>query len=84
MIEKQEINGREVWLKVDTVPVDRPNPNIIPTEYFTASYYTEEPDAAGAAGIMVLDEDGQTRMFESPVAALTGARRMAERVGSRE
>lgn len=84
MIEKQDINGREVWLKVDTIPADRPNPKTIPTEYFTASYYTEEPHTEGAAGIMVLDEDGQPRMFESPVAALTGARKMAERVGSRE
>lgn len=78
MIEKQEINGREVWLKVEVMPVERANPNIIPTEYFTAAYYTEEPDGEGAAGILVLDEDGQPRMFESPVAALTGARRTVE------
>ncbi|GAA4338351.1 hypothetical protein [Flaviaesturariibacter amylovorans] len=78
MIEKQEINGRDVWLKVDVHPVHRENPNIIPTEYFTVSYYMDDPEHEGAAGILVQDELGQPRLFESPVAALTGGRQRIE------
>ena len=73
MIEKQTINDREVWLKIDPYHVDRANPNIIPTEYFTASYYFEEPAADATDGEQVKDEDGETRLFESPVAALSYA-----------
>ncbi|RYY39762.1 MAG: hypothetical protein EOO08_08810 [Chitinophagaceae bacterium] len=78
MIEKQHINGRDVWFKVDVIPANRENPNTIPTEYFSASYFTEEPAEDGAAGIVILDEEGQTRLFESPVAALTHARKRFE------
>jgi hypothetical protein len=78
MIEKQSINGREVWLKVDPHPVQRANPNIIPTEYFTASYYLQEPVSDNSGGEVIKDEDGGPRLFESPVAALTHARRSAE------
>ena len=73
MIEKQTIEGQEVWLKVDPYHVDRPNPNIIPTEYFTASYYRAEPEEDATDGEMVKDEDGEVKLFESPVAALTYA-----------
>ncbi len=73
MIEKQTIDGKEVWLKVDPYHVERANPNIIPTEYFTASYYFEEPDQNATNGEMVKDDDGETKLFESPVAALTYA-----------
>jgi hypothetical protein len=79
MVEKQHINGREVWLQVDVIPANRANPNTIPTEYFSASYYLEEPEANAAAGIMLLDEEGQLKLFESPVAALTYARKSIER-----
>ncbi|RYY84668.1 MAG: hypothetical protein EOO15_18855 [Chitinophagaceae bacterium] len=78
MIEKQHINGRDVWLKVDVVPANRDNPNTIPTEYFSASFFTEEPAEDGAAGIVILDGEGQTKLFESPVAALTYARKRFE------
>jgi hypothetical protein len=73
MIEKQTINGRDVWLKVDPYHVNRPNPNVIPTEYFTASFYYEEPAEDAANGEQLKDEDGEPKLFESPVAALTGA-----------
>ncbi|HEX2536350.1 MAG TPA: hypothetical protein VHK69_21560 [Chitinophagaceae bacterium] len=79
MIEKQNINGKDIWLKVDAHPVQRENPNIIPTEYFTASYYTEEPVSDGVSGTPVQDEEGEPKLFESPVAALTHARKNAER-----
>lgn len=73
MIEKQTIDGQEVWLKVDPYYVERSNPNIIPTEYFTASYYRQEPSEDATDGELVKDEDGEVKLFESPVAALTYA-----------
>jgi hypothetical protein len=73
MIEKQTINGKEVWLKVDPYHVERSNPNIIPTEYFTATYFFEEPSQEATNGEQVKDEDGEPKLFESPVAALTFA-----------
>lgn len=78
MIERQLINGKEVWLKVDPHPVQRSNPNIIPTEYFTASYYMEEPAAENTRGELIRDEQGAPKLFESPVAALTYARKRIE------
>jgi hypothetical protein len=73
MIEKQTINGKDVWLKVDPYHVERSNPNIIPTEYFTASFYHDEPADDTAGGEQIKDEDGEPKLFESPVAALTYA-----------
>ncbi|RYY58157.1 MAG: hypothetical protein EOO12_17435 [Chitinophagaceae bacterium] len=57
---------------------NRANPNTIPTEYFSASYFTEEPEGDGAAGIVILDGEGEPKLFESPVAALTYARKRFE------
>jgi hypothetical protein len=79
MIEKQVINGRDVWLKVDPYHVERANPNIIPTEYFTASYYHEEPQPDATGGEIIKDEEGETKLFESPVAALTYAFKNVEK-----
>lgn len=73
MVEKQNINGRDVWLKVDPVPVERENANIIPREYFTARYYFKEPDTDIHNGEAVRDENGEEKRFESPVAALSYA-----------
>jgi hypothetical protein len=78
MIEKQFIKGKPVWVQVDAYPLNRPNPNIIPTEYFTASYFFEEPGADGKNGETVNDEEGKVRLFESPVAALSFARKKLE------
>jgi hypothetical protein len=72
MIEKQIINGKDVWLQVEPYHVQRDNPNIIPTEYFTARYYYQEPESANQ-GEEVKDEDGELKLFESPVAALSFA-----------
>lgn len=71
MIEKHSINGRDVWVEVQQQPANRSNPNTIPTEYFTARYYLEEP--GNAEGNWLMDDDGQRRLFESPVAALNYA-----------
>lgn len=73
MIEKQTINGKDIWIKVDPYFVERSNPNIIPTEYFTAACYTQEPAEDARDGDQIKDEDGEPRLFESPVAALTYA-----------
>jgi hypothetical protein len=80
MIEKQSINGREVWLRVDPHPMQRENPNIIPREYFTASYYYQEPVSDNLRGEVINDEDGEPRLFESPVAALSYARKRIEKM----
>lgn len=80
MIEKHTIHGREVWLKVDPHPMQRENPNIIPTEYFTATYYVQEPASGSSTGETIKDEDGEVMLFESPVAALTYVRKKVERV----
>jgi hypothetical protein len=78
MIEKQSINGKEVWLKIDPYHVTRENHNIIPTEYFTATCYMEEPVSDNVNGEIIKDEDGTVKLFESPVAALTSARKRFE------
>ena len=70
MIEHQNINGRDVWLKIDPHPVQRDNPNIFPTEYFTATYYLQEPHPEPMHGEVIRDEEGEPKLFESPVAAL--------------
>lgn len=81
MIEKQTINGKDVWLKVDPYHVDRENRNVIPTEYFTATYYIEEPAAdSSIQGQLVKDEEGETKLFESPVAALSYAVRNLQKI----
>ncbi len=70
MVEKQTINGKDVWLRVEPYHVPRANRNIIPTEYFTASYYFQEPTSASISGEEIKEEDGTPKLFESPVAAL--------------
>ena len=78
MIEKQSINGKEVWIEVQQQPANRSNPNTIPTEYFIARYFFEEP--ATGEGRWFTDDDGEPRLFESPVAALSNAgKKLAER-----
>ncbi len=73
MIEKQTINGKDVWLKVDSHPVQRDNSHVIPTEYFTAAYYLQEPTTGSKDGVAIKDDNGEAKKFESPVAALTYA-----------
>jgi hypothetical protein len=77
MTEKQSINGREIWFKIDPHPVQRANPNIIPTEYFTATYYLQEP-GPDTNGETIKEQDGDVKLFESPVAALSFARKRME------
>lgn len=72
MIEKQLINNKQVWIKVNPVHVDRDNSNIIPTEYFTASYYLQSPENNESEEI-IKDENSEPKLFESPVAAISFA-----------
>ena len=76
MIEKQSIKGRDVWVEVEPYHVGRSNPKTIPTEYFTAKYYLDEPNSA--SGEPFKDENGAPRLFESPVAALSFASKKLE------
>jgi hypothetical protein len=69
MIEKQSINGKDVWIEVEQQPANRSNANIIPTEYFIARYYLE--DSLSGSAVLITDEEGKPVLFESPVAALT-------------
>jgi hypothetical protein len=78
MIEKQTIKDRDIWLKVDPYKVQRSNPDIIPTEYFTVSYFINEPLQETDRGEFVKDEEGNIKLFESPVAALSYARKAIE------
>jgi hypothetical protein len=80
MIEQQSINGKNVWLKVDPYHVQRSSRDIIPTEYFTATYYFQEPASDGAGGQLSNDENGELKLFESPVAALSFARKRLEEI----
>jgi hypothetical protein len=80
MIEKQSIKGRDVWVKINPYHMERSNPNIIPTEYFTASYYLDEFNLEHKEGEVINDEDGRIKLFESPVAALSFARKRLESV----
>jgi hypothetical protein len=60
--------------------MQRSNPNIIPTEYFTATYFLDEPNPEHKGGETINDEDGKARLFESPVAALNFIRKKLESV----
>jgi len=80
MIEKQSIKGKDVWVKINPYHMERSNPNIIPTEYFTASYYLDELNLDHKEGEVINDEDGKIKLFESPVAALSFARKRLESV----
>lgn len=78
MVEKQSINGKDVWVSVETYHLERSNPNIIPTEYFTVAYYLKAPDSGTDKGKEIHDDEGKIKLFESPVAALTFARKKLE------
>lgn len=81
MIEKHTINDNDIWVKVDPHPIERENANIIPNEYFTVSYFKQDPADAMAIGVLLKNEDGEVAMFESPVAALGYAVKMIEKMG---
>jgi hypothetical protein len=80
MTEKQLINDKDVWIKVDPHPVERENSNTIPTEYFTATYYFHDPSSDNSIGILMKDENNEVKFFESPVAALSYATKKLETI----
>jgi hypothetical protein len=69
MIEKQSINGKDVWIEVEQQPANRINTNTIPTEYFIAKYYLNE--SLSGTPVTITDDEGKPVLFESPVEALT-------------
>jgi len=80
MIEKQSIKNRDVWVRVDAYHPERPNAKVIPTEYFTAAYFLNEPVNEHDQGEIINEDDGNIRLFESPVAALSFVRKKLESV----
>ena len=79
MIEQQIINGKDVWIKIEPCHVERNSPHIIPTEYFTASYFLENPTPA-QNGEVIKNDEGETKLFESPVAALSYIEKKLEKI----
>ncbi len=80
MIEQQTINEKKVWINVQPYHVERNNPNIIPTEYFTACYFLEQPAPDAVNGQLIKDDNGEPKLFESPVAALSYAEKVLEKM----
>ena len=80
MIEQQIIKDKTVWIKVQPCHVERSNPNIIPTEYFTASYFLQQPAPDAEDGEIIKSDTGQAKLFESPVAALSYAEKILEKL----
>lgn len=78
MTEKLTINGKPVWVVVEPHLIPRENMHIIPTEYFTALYYLQEP-AEDVSGELFI-EGTEPKLFESPVAALEYARETLSRL----
>jgi hypothetical protein len=80
MTEHQIINGRKVWIKVEPYHVDRDNPNIIPTEYFTASYFLQQTSSDAEDWHPINDDNGKPKLFESPVAAVSYTEKRLEKM----
>lgn len=80
MTEHQVINKKDVWIKIDPWHIDRNNPNIIPTEYFTASYYFQQPENNASDGEIMKDDNGEPKLFESPVAAVSYVEKKLESI----
>lgn len=72
MTEKLTINGKDIWVTIEPHLVPRENMHIIPTEYFTAMYYMQEP-AENVSGEIFIDGT-EPKLFQSPVEALEYAR----------
>lgn len=68
MTEKLTIKGKDVWVVVEPLTVQRENENETPTEYFIVFYHLLEPGTE--TGVMFREEDNRPLLFESPVAAL--------------
>lgn len=80
MTEQQIINGKKVWIKVEPYHVHRNDPDIIPTEYFTAFYFLQQPSSDAEDWHQVNDDNGKPKLFESPVAALSFTEKKLEKM----
>ena len=79
MTEQLTINNKTVWITIEPLHVQRDNPNIIPTEYFTSTYFTQQPDN-GAKGTVITGDNNEPKLFESPVAALSFTEKKLEKI----
>jgi len=76
MIEKININGRDVWLTIEPQDAQHGNPNVIPAEYFIAYYNLQEPaieasvHEPGKKPGEVIQENKVPKRFLSPVEAI--------------
>ena len=62
MIEKINVNGRDVWIRIESHVVNN-------EDVFTAAYSSVDPESA-QAGILLIDDRDQPILFKSPVEAL--------------
>ncbi|MEO5891741.1 MAG: hypothetical protein ABIQ31_15950 [Ferruginibacter sp.] len=67
MTEKVQINEKNVWIVIEPYAIQAPAGE--PQEYFTASYYLNDP-RSNPEGVLMLDENKKAIAFESPVEAL--------------
>jgi hypothetical protein len=67
MIEKMNIKGQDIWIKVE--PHTSRAPGDDAREFFTASYHVMDPNSE-PGGSMLLDSEGKPVYFGSPVQAV--------------
>lgn len=77
MTEKLSINGRDIWVVIESVDARHGQPNVIPTEYFIAYYNLQEPAIEASShepgkmpGELFKAEDDSPKRFLSPVEAI--------------
>lgn len=77
MTEKIMIDGKEVWLVIESIDAQHGNPNIIPAEYFIAYYSLHEPAVYASShepgkmpGKLFKGENEEPKRFLSPVEAI--------------
>lgn len=67
MTEKLQINGKDIWVMIEPHTTRQPADDA--QEYFTASYFSNDP-AGQPGGILFTTPDNKPVTFYSPVAAL--------------
>lgn len=68
MTEQLNVNGKDVWVVIEPLTVQRESEDQTPTEYFIVFYHMQEPGTE--TGVMFREDDHRPLLFESPVAAL--------------
>jgi hypothetical protein len=77
MTEKITVDGKDVWVVIESIDAQHGNPNIIPAEYFVAYYNQQEPAIEASShepgkmpGKVFKAENEEPKRFLSPVEAL--------------